>query len=182
MVQSSFPVPETYGIDLDHLRVLLQAEIRPEHQHESFELILGSLLLIQEHYGWVSKRAAQVVAEHLRVPIARVYELLTFYGDFRLEVPGEHRLQVCDGTAYHAMGTPAVRAALEAKLGIAAGETTRDGQATFDLIPTCLGVCDLAPLGLFDSKYYPTLSAETVGPIVDEILRTPRQGGTHDAR
>jgi NADH-quinone oxidoreductase subunit E len=181
MVQSSFHVPETYDIDLDRVRALLQAEIQPESQHEAFELILGALLLIQEHYGWVSKAAAQVVAQHLHVPFARVYELLTFYGDFRLQPPGEHRLQVCNGTACFALGTPAVQRALEAKFGIAAGETTRDGQVSFDLIPTCLGVCDLGPLGLFDGKYYPKLTPETVGQIVDQVLRTPRGGSQHDA-
>ena len=79
------------------------------------------------------------------------------------------------------MGTLGIQRALEKKLGIAAGETTRDGQVTFDLIPTCLGVCDLAPLGLFDGKYYPKLTPETVGAIVDEVVRTPRGGSKHDA-
>jgi NADH-quinone oxidoreductase subunit E len=182
MVQSSFHVPATYDIDLDQVRELLRQEMQPEDTHESFELILGALLLVQEHYGWVSKPAAQVVAQHLRVPFARVYELLTFYGDFRQEPPGEHRIQVCNGTACYAMGTPAVQAAIERKFGIAAGETTRDGQATFDLIPTCLGVCDLAPLGLFDGLYYPKLTPETVGAIIDEVLQRPRGGAArHDA-
>jgi len=176
MVQSSFHVPATYDIDLDHVRSLLREEMQPEDSHEAFELILGALLLVQEHYGWVSKSAAQAVAQHLRVPFARVYELLTFYGDFRLTPPGEHRVQVCDGTACHAMGTPAVQAAIERKLGIAAGETTRDGLATFDLIPVCLGVCDLAPLGLFDGDYYPKLTPEMVGAIIDKVVQRPRRG------
>lgn len=179
MVQSSFHVPQTYEIDLDTVRRLLKELFSYDDQQEAFELILGALLEIQDHFGWVSKEAARVVGEHLHVPFARVYEVLTFYGDFKLQPPGEHRLQLCFGTACFAMGSPAVQRALEAKFGIGAGETTADNQVSFDLIPTCLGVCDLAPLGLFDGKYYPKLTAESVGPIADACLRSPRTGEHH---
>ncbi|MCC6627448.1 MAG: NAD(P)H-dependent oxidoreductase subunit E [Chloroflexi bacterium] len=181
MVQSSFHVPATYDIDLDHVRTLLAQEMPYEDQHEAHELILGSLLLVQEHYGWVSRPSAQIVAQHLRVPSARVYELLTFYGDFRLVPPGEHRIQVCNGTACFALGTPDVQRAIELRYGIANGETTRDGALTFDLVPTCLGVCDLGPLGLFDGKYYPKLSPDTVNDIIEQVVQTPRGGEHHDA-
>jgi NADH-quinone oxidoreductase subunit E len=174
-------MPATYDIDLDHVRALLDEQMQYEDQHEAFELILGALLLVQEHYGWVSRPAAEVVAQHLRVPFARVYELLTFYGDFRLEPPGEHRIQVCNGTACFALGSADVQRAIERRYGIAAGETTRDGSLTFDLVPTCLGVCDLGPLGLFDGKYYPKLSPDTVTDIVEQVARTPRGGAHHDA-
>jgi NADH-quinone oxidoreductase subunit E len=171
MVQSSFHVPATLEIDLDEVRELLHAHIVPSDQQEAFELILNTLLEIQEHYGWVSRPAAQVVATYLHVPFARVYELLTFYGDFKLTPPGRHRVQVCNGTACFALGTPHVQRAIEKKLGIEAGEMTPDGEISFDLIPTCLGVCDLGPLGLFDGKYYPTLTPETVGTVIDEAIK-----------
>jgi NADH-quinone oxidoreductase subunit E len=169
-------MPETLEIDLDRVRSLLAAHVVPSDQQEAFELILLALMEIQEQFGWVSRDAARLVAEHLHVPFARVYELLTFYGDFKLERPGQHRLQLCNGTACYAMGTPAVQRALEAKLGIVAGETTPDGEVTFDLIPTCLGACDLAPLALFDTRYYPKVTPTTVGSLVDEVLRAPRRG------
>jgi NADH-quinone oxidoreductase subunit E len=168
-------MPQTLEIDLDQVRALLTAHVTPSDQQEAFELILLALMEIQEHFGWVSRDAARVVAEHLHVPFARVFELLTFYGDFKLSRPGRHRFQVCNGTACYAMGTPAVQRALEAKLGIVAGEMTPDGEVSFDLIPTCLGACDLAPLGLFDTRYYPKLTPETVGSLVDEVLRTPQR-------
>lgn len=182
MVQSSFHVPATYEIDLDQVRELLRERVAFDDQQEAFEVILGALLEIQEQYGWVSKEAARVVAHYLHVPFTRVYELLSFYGDFKLEPPGEHRIQICNGTACFALGTSAVQRAVEAKFGIAADETTRDGQVTFDLIPTCLGICDLGPLGLFDGKYYPKLTPETVGSQIDEAIRAPREGAhRHDA-
>jgi NADH-quinone oxidoreductase subunit E len=179
MVLSSFHVPATYKIDLETVRQLLHDHYQPENQQEGFELILGALLEIQEHFGWVSRAAAHEVAQHLHVPFARVFEVLTFYGDFKLKPPGQHRLQLCCGTACFAMGAAAVQRTIEAKLGIAAGETTANGQVTFDLIPTCLGVCDRGPLGLFDGHYYPLLTPEQVGAIVDQVIHQPRPGGAH---
>lgn len=179
MVQSSFHVPVTHKIDLDEVRTLLREHIAAADQQEAFELILNALLEIQERYGWVSRPAARLVAEHLHVPVTRVYELLTFYGDFKLEPPGRCRIQICNGTACFALGTPHVQRAVEEQLGIRAGEKTPDGEVSFDLVPTCLGVCDLGPLGLFDGKYYPKLTPENVGAIVDEVIRTPRGGSSH---
>lgn len=179
MVQSSFHLPRTREIDLDVVRALLHERITPASQQEAFELILGALLEIQDYFGWVSRPAAEVVATYLHVPFARVYELLTFYGDFKLAPPGRHFIKVCNGTACVALGTPAIQRALEAKLGIVSGETTPDGEVSFDLIPTCLGVCDLGPLGLFDGKYYPHLRPDTVGAIVDAVVTTPPERGSH---
>jgi NADH-quinone oxidoreductase subunit E len=177
MVQSSFHVPETYEIDPDAVRALLREHTVPGDQLEGFELILPALLLLQEHYGWVSREAAQEVARHLHVPFTRVYEVLTFYGDFKLERPGRHRVQLCNGTACHVMGAHPTQVAIERHLGIGAGEMTRDGEVSFDLVPTCLGMCEIAPIALIDGKYYARLDPARVGQVIDEALRAPRGEG-----
>jgi NADH-quinone oxidoreductase subunit E len=177
MVQSSFHVPETYEIDLEAVRALLREHAKPVDSLEAFELILPALLLLQEHFGWVSKEAARAVAQHLRVPFARVFEVLTFYGDFKLERPGRHRVQLCNGTACHVMGAHAAQVAIERHLGVAAGEMTRDGEVSFDLVPTCLGMCELAPIALIDGKYYPRLEPAAVGQVIDAAVRVPRGEG-----
>lgn len=179
MVQSSFHVPASTDIDLDAVRAMLNEHIKPSDPQEASELILNALLEIQETYGWVSKEAAQVVAAYLHVPFARVFELLTFYGDFKLERPGRHRVQLCNGTACFAIGSAHVQRTIEARLGVMAGETTPDGAITFDLIPTCLGACDLGPLGLFNGKYYPHLTAESVDQAIDDSIRSRGGGDNH---
>ena len=179
MVQSSFHVPATTEIDLDKVRALLQEHIQPEDQQEGFELILNALLEIQEIYGWVSKDSAEVVAEHLHVPFARVFELLTFYGDFKLEPPGRHRIQLCNGTACFAMGSTYVQQRIEQSLGIQAGEKTPDNEISFDLVPTCLGMCDLGPLGLFNARYYPNLTPETVEHAIHDAVHNRPAGEGH---
>ena len=179
MVQSSFHMPATTEIDLNGVRALLREHIHPEDQQEAFELILNALLEIQETYGWVSKDAAEVVAEHLHVPFARVFELLTFYGDFKLEPPGRHRIQLCYGTACFAMGSTYVQRRIEQTLGIQAGEKTPDNEISFDLVPTCLGMCDLGPLGLFNARYYPKLTPENVEQAIHDAVHNRPAGEGH---
>jgi bidirectional [NiFe] hydrogenase diaphorase subunit len=52
-----------------------------------------------------------------------------------------------------------VQSALEQELGIKAGETRADGQASLQ-IARCLGTCGLAPLAIFDSTVAGNVTAE----------------------
>ena len=46
------------------------------------------------------------LGEQMDVPLARIYEVLTFYNYFRLESPGKHVVSVCMGTACYLKGAP----------------------------------------------------------------------------
>ena len=54
----------------------------------------GSLIMalhaLQDRYGYVPREAAMNLGEQMDVPLARIYEVLTFYNYFRLESPGKH--------------------------------------------------------------------------------------------
>jgi NADH-quinone oxidoreductase subunit E len=54
-----------------------------------------------------------------------------------------------------------VRAHLEQRLGIRAGETTPDGRFTLLTIP-CLGDCDHAPAAMVDEDLHHDLTSETL--------------------
>ena len=69
-------------IDLEEVRKMLSHFHYRDFQ-EAQELILSALQEINEHFGWVSLEAAEVVAEHFGTTASRVYGLLTFYADFR---------------------------------------------------------------------------------------------------
>jgi len=83
--------PERYSdntlendIDLTEVKKILSHFHYRDFQ-EAQELILSALQEINEHFGWVSLGAAEVVAEHFGTTATRVYGLLTFYADFRTE-------------------------------------------------------------------------------------------------
>ena len=70
----------------------------------------GSLIMalhaLQDRYGYVPREAAMNLGEQMDVPLARIYEVLTFYNYFRLESPGKHVVSVCMGTACYLKGAP----------------------------------------------------------------------------
>ena len=92
----------------------------------------GSLIMalhgLQDRYGYVPREAAMSLGEQMDVPLARIYEVLTFYNYFRLKSPGKHVVSVCMGTACYLKGAPQLLSRASEELGIKPGETTADGK------------------------------------------------------
>ena len=109
----------------------------------------GSLIMalhdLQGRYGYVPREAAMKLAKYMDVPLARIYEVITFYNFFKLKPPGKHIVSVCMGTACYLKGAPDIYQNLTAYLGIEAGETTPDGDTHFQIV-RCIGCCGLAPV------------------------------------
>ena len=63
----------------------------------------GSLIMalheLQEIKGYVPWEDASELAVEINIPLARIYEVLTFYNFFKLEAPGKAVISVCTGTA-----------------------------------------------------------------------------------
>jgi NADH:ubiquinone oxidoreductase subunit E len=109
----------------------------------------GSLIMalhgLQDRYGFVPRDAAMKLGEEMDVPLARIYEVLTFYNYFRLKSPGKTVVSVCMGTACYLKGAPTLLAEAQKELGIKPGETTDDGEYHLQVV-RCVGCCGLAPV------------------------------------
>src|SRR6187431_2386626 len=113
--------PATGEIDLAVVHEIM-SHFEPRDFQESQELILSALQEINEHFGWVSLEAAEIVAEHLGTTPNRIYGLLTFYADFRTEPRGKHFMLLCHGMACYVMGSQRLVQNLEDVWGIADGD------------------------------------------------------------
>ncbi|MFX4850190.1 NAD(P)H-dependent oxidoreductase subunit E, partial [Acinetobacter baumannii] len=61
--------------------------------------VIPILWLVQKQEGWVSEPAIRAIAEMLKMPVIRVFEVATFYTMFQLEPVGTTALiQVCGTT------------------------------------------------------------------------------------
>lgn len=156
-------------IDLDVVRELI-SHFQPKDWQEGQELILAALQEINEHFGWVSIEAAEIVAEQLGTTVNRVYGLLTFYADFRTEPRGKHFMLLCHGMSCYVMGSQRLVQKLADQHGIGDGGTTADGGLTVQVVNGCLGVCDKAPVVKMDDEYFGELSAESFSSLVDQVL------------
>ena len=106
--------------------------------------MLEGLHRIQHHYGYMPRAAIPAVAQHFRIPEARVYGAITFYSEFRETPPAETTISWCSGPACFIKGGENIELVLENMLGCAMGENTADNKLGLHL-GQCNGTCDNAP-------------------------------------
>ncbi|MBI4672572.1 MAG: NAD(P)H-dependent oxidoreductase subunit E [Chloroflexi bacterium] len=114
--------------------------------------LVARLTEIQERYHYLPHNALVLLSEILNLPLSQIYAVATFYNAFSLKPRGAHLIRVCMGTACHVRGAPQICQRLESKLGIHAGETTRDRRVTLETV-NCLGACALGPIAVVDNEY-----------------------------
>ena len=153
--------PTHQDVDLSHLDELLKDFPRDGHE------LLPLLQKTQAVYGYLPRKALERIADHLRIPLARVYGVVTFYAQFYLTPRGRHCIRVCQGTACHVKGGADVLRALKRHLQIEADETTPDMRFTLETV-ACLGACFSAPTMLIDSDYYGHVSAGRLPAILEQ--------------
>jgi NADH-quinone oxidoreductase subunit E len=122
---------------------------------------------IQERLGYLSEESINEVEKFTGISANEIYGVATFYTQFRFAPPGEHNIQVCQGTACHVRGGYQILAQFEQLLGAKAGQTTSDGK--FDLVRVaCLGCCALAPVVMVDGKVHATVTVKKVPSIISQ--------------
>ena len=60
---------------------------------------------VQEHYGYIPERAQKQLSEFLKIPMAEIYGVVTFYSRFTLKPKGKYNIAVCLGTACYVKGS-----------------------------------------------------------------------------
>jgi NADH-quinone oxidoreductase subunit E len=167
-------------IDLDVVREMMSHFTFQDHE-EAQELILSALQEVNEHFGWVSLEAAEIVAEHLETTINRVYGLLTFYADFRTAPRGRHFMLLCHGMSCFALGSQDLVQHLQDQYGIGDGDTTADGELTVQVVNGCLGVCDRAPLVKLDADFHGDLTPARLNDAIQRAIeaRSTWKGSHH---
>ena len=122
----------------------------------------------RQNNNWIPREAMQYIAEFLKIPEIRVYEVATFYTMYNLKPVGKHFIQLCTTTPCWLRGSDEVVAACKSKLDIDMGETTEDGQ--FSLLEVeCLGACVNAPMVQINDDYYEDLDGASMGQIIDDL-------------
>lgn len=141
-------------------------EIIEKHGGERGGLI-AILQAIQFNHGYLPQDVLKTVAERTGRSLLDVYGVATFYKSFSLKPRGKHLCSVCQGTACHVRGAPAVAGEVERRLGIKAGGTTPDREFTLETV-NCLGACALGPIVVIDGRYFPNVSVSKVPRILDK--------------
>jgi NADH-quinone oxidoreductase subunit E len=108
------------------------------------------------------------LGRQMGVPLARIYEVVTFYNYFKLEAPGKYVISVCLGTACHIKGSAELLAGMEEELHLQEGQSTADKEYHLQAV-RCLGCCGLAPLVSVNGKVYAKLKTDDSHHVIERI-------------
>lgn len=121
---------------------------------------------IQTAEGHLSKEAIVKVGSFLNMPSSKIFGVATFYNQFRFQPNGKYHVQVCRGTACHVLGSATVLQEIEKQLKVKAGDTTRDGLFSIEVV-ACIGACGLAPVISINGEFFAKVTAASLGEIID---------------
>ncbi len=120
----------------------------------------------KNHY--LPRPELEALADCLKIAVAKVYRIATFFKAFNLEPKGEHMVCLCVGTACHVRGADKILTALEGELGIADGGTTDDLKFSIETV-NCVGACALGPVAVIDGDYFGELDGEKLPEILNRF-------------
>ena len=124
---------------------------------------------VQSHFGYVPERAQMLVAEYLKVPVARVYGVITFYSRFTLKPKGKYNISICLGTACFVKGSQDILDRAVERLGIEEGDITPDGNFSIETV-RCVGACGLAPVFMINDEVYGNATVKQLDEVIDKII------------
>ena len=115
--------------------------------------LIGLLQEVQDRFGYLPPAALAEISRRARIPLSRIYGVVSFYSQFYTEPRGRHTVRACRGTACYVKGAGRVLETLKRSLGIEEGQTTDDMMFYLETV-ACLGTCFLAPVMMIDNQYF----------------------------
>ncbi|THH37387.1 NADH-quinone oxidoreductase subunit F [Aliishimia ponticola] len=145
--------------DRAHEEVCALMQDRPRRR----DLLIEFLHLIQDSYGHLSATHLRALAEEMRLSMAEVYEVATFYAHFDVvkedeAPPPALTIRVCDSLACELAGAEQLQAALEEGLDPAEVRVLR---------APCMGRCDTAPVLELGHHHIDNATPEKVRAAID---------------
>jgi len=127
--------------------------------------LIGLLQQLQDHFGYLPAPALLEISRRTRIPLSRIYGVVSFYAQFYTSPRGRHTIRCCRGTACHVKGAQRIIDLVQKTLGIDQGQTTPDMLFYLETV-ACLGTCFLAPAMMIDNQYFGRLNAQRVRSIL----------------
>lgn len=159
---------QTYETELD---ALLAEAVR--HHGAGRDALIPILSEVNKALGYIPAEAFGKVRRLINSPEegvfladSHIFAVASFYQMFSLKPTGNHVIRYCESAPCHVVGARPVLEAIQDRLGILPGETTRDGE--WSLLPTsCIGVCGVGPVFLVDEDLYGNVTPDRVQEILD---------------
>lgn len=114
--------------------------------------LIGLLNDAQRKHGYLSKDMLRALAKAANVPLHRLQQLVSFYPSFRTIPPPRVELAICRDVSCHLRGAEGCSKKFK--------ELAADGVEVQEV--SCIGRCDLAPVGMLNHEPVPLADIEQV--------------------
>ena len=150
---------------------------------EKYKELPGALLSILEEAqrlhpnNYLPEETLIYIGRILKIPLSKIYSVVTFYAFFNLKPQGEHVIVVCRGTSCHTRGSKnllnALKNCFEFDEEVIEDDSqiflvTQDNKFTIKTV-ACFGQCALAPVIEVDKKIYGYMTVEKMRKLINEI-------------
>jgi len=132
------------------------------------EDLIPLLQEIQDDQGYISEEMIVKVGGFLGLSTTKIYGLATFYDQFRFVPEGKIRIKICNGTSCFLNGSRGVINKIKEETGIRAGQTSRDGNLSYEIV-TCMGGCNNGPIIIVNDEYYPHIKPEQIPDLLKKL-------------
>jgi NADH-quinone oxidoreductase subunit E len=100
---------------------------------------------IQGEYGFLPRAAMDMIGREMRISLAHIVGVASFYAQFRMTPRGKYMLKICCGTACHVKGAQRLVEKAVEIFDVPTGVTSADMMFTAERV-ACIGACSLAPV------------------------------------
>ncbi len=124
-----------------HDKALAEVRVLIKGREIKRDLLIEFLHLIQDAYGYLSAEHLRALAEEMKISMAEVYEVATFYAHFDVVKEGENpppavTIRICDSLTCELAGAQYLKSELEKAFNPNEVRVVR---------APCMGRCDVAP-------------------------------------
>jgi NADH-quinone oxidoreductase subunit E len=135
---------------------------------QSRSALIPILHILQEQDGWLTPDGIAHVAEVLDLEPAEVYGTASFYDMLFTHPVGRHLVSVCTNLACMLNGGEELLEHAEARLGVAPGSTTADGQFTLEEVE-CIAFCGAAPCLTVNWRFFGNVSNDDFDRLLEDL-------------
>jgi len=147
---------------------LLKIENIKRKYPDSKAALMPVLYFFQEKYGFISDDSIKEISQLLNISEVDIKGVVSFYEMFHEKPKGKYIVQVCTNISCMLCNSENILKAVEKKLGIKCGETTKDNLFTLEEVE-CLGSCGTAPVISINNRYYENMTEEKINSLFDNL-------------
>jgi len=135
---------------------------------QSRSALIPILHVAQEQDGWLTPDGMAHVAELLDLDPAEVYGTASFYDMLFTHPVGRHLVSVCTNLACLLNGGDELLEHAQARLGVAPGGTTADGEFTLEEVE-CIAFCGAAPCLAVNWRFFGNIAKDDFDRLVEDL-------------